>query len=157
ADDESYGRSRKEPASPVGRDDEPYSGEYGGRPRELKKPDRDDAVAAAELDPREESVTRVGFEIEPGEHFSGPYELEDIVSPYMNKTLATYTPEGSRDALLEMLLDDLEADDQTRKPIVVQVEFRTLPLKTSGITKDTAVRIRTAIQSFKPRTLFSSG
>lgn len=101
---------------------------------------------------RRESETRIGFEIEPGGHYSGAAALGPIASPFINQTLLTFT--SKQGVLLEMLLDDPRVD-QGRA--IFQVEFRTPPLPIASINQETATAIRGAISGLIASDVFFAG
>lgn len=111
------------------------------------------AAAPLAVRTRREGETRIGFEIEPGGHYSGAAALSPIAGPFINQTLLTFTTPDQR-ILLEMLLDDPRVD-QGRA--IFQVEFRTPPLPIASINQETATAIRGAISGLIASDVFFAG
>lgn len=95
-----------------------------------------------------ESHTRVGFEIEPGVHYSYGIIHQASLERLTNQTLATYYENGV--ALLEFLLDDIQRSGRT---VHAQSEFRSLPLDFNAYTSSLHEIVRRAIGSFRMRTV----
>lgn len=110
-------------------------------------------VSQPSLRTKREDATRIGFEIEPGASYVGALPLKDILAPFVNQTLVTFTSTKGNN-LLEMLLDDPKVE---HGKVRFQVEFRTPPLQISDISPQTAIAIRDAMLAFKPKHLFTGG
>lgn len=112
---------------------------------------------------RPETETHIGFEIEPGGHYRFPKGVaEGEVTRFVNQTLAVFVspsrpmkrnPHPAFVPVLEMIIDDPKTEDGI---VVVQVEFRTVPLRFDQINQDLGTTIRSAINRFPFRRMLSS-
>jgi hypothetical protein len=84
-------------------------------PQPPPKSDIFSAVPVTVKDPITENATRLGYEIEVGEHLSVAEELLDKTPGHINQTLAST-------AYLEFVIDDFKKEERD-----VQIEFRTKP------------------------------
>jgi hypothetical protein len=112
---------------------------------------------------RPETKTHIGFEIEPGGHYRFPKGVpEGKLTRFVNQTLAIFVflpcpteinPHPASVPVLEMIIDDPKTEGSR---VVVQVEFRTVPLRFDQINQDLRTTIRSAINGFPYRQMLSS-
>jgi hypothetical protein len=143
------------PVVPMSADIEPTEPTSAAAAAQEEVEEADDGVAPGALSvrTRQEGQTRIGFEIEPGGHYSGVATLQGVAAPFINQTLLTFTTQEGQ-ALLEMLLDDPRLEGGRA---IFQVEFRTPPLQISDIHKDTSTAIRGAISGLAATQVFRAG
>lgn len=121
-------------------------------------PEQIESEYSTELRMRPETETHIGFEIEPGGHYRFPVGVaERDVTKFVNQTLAVFVslprpmdrdPHPAPVPVLEMIIDDPKTEDGK---VVVQVEFRTVPLRFDQINQDLGTTIRSAINGFPYR------
>lgn len=121
-------------------------------------PEQIESEYSTELRMRPETETHIGFEIEPGGHYRFPRDVaERKVTKFVNQTLAVFVslprpmdrdPHPAPVPVLEMIIDDPKTEDGK---VVVQVEFRTVPLRFDQINQDLGTTIRSAINGFPYR------
>jgi len=95
-----------------------------------------------------ENQTRIGFEIEPGVHYT--LKTGDV-RPYVNQTLLEYRHKSA--CLLELLLDDPKKADDV---LILQAEFRTAPLPLTSVKSETRKIINDAISALVPSDVFGA-
>ena len=98
----------------------------------------------------QESRTRVGVEIEPGNFFSFSAKHFGELEALTNQTLATYYFGGR--PYFEFLLDDMSRDGNE---VRAQVEYRSLPIDFEAYTTKLGALMPQIIGSFNMQTVFS--
>lgn len=120
-------------------------------------PERITSEHSSRLRMSPETETHIGFEIEAGGHYCFPIDIEERhLDPFVNQTLAVFVsrprpteanPNPAYVPVLEMIIDDI-GHSRGVSGLMVQVEFRTVPLRFDDVNQDLGVLIRSAIGSF---------